>query len=702
MKRLFIYFIIGCLVLLVLSGVVSASDTSDALYAGIIKVTNNGTAVTGVATTISGINTTSLIADGFLHSSANDSAILRSGSDVAFMPGYGTNPWILYVDSIGAGSTFNDIFYTPNVPDGKESYFPGTAGMTTTDHASIELGDNFTVTLSNVRIDTTAGAGKNIFIKNSAIDCSVSAVTDGTISVTIPQLNKTETLVLDGTGSLTQIPTVFGAATHWQACLTNDDATSYVEQNGAHYDTDLFTVQDSTISNGTIDSVTVYFRIYENKGKAAIHTHSTTYYGSEKSPAGTWTTYNEVWVTNPNTSAAWTWQEVNDMEAGVALYWNGGGNARCTWVYAVVSYHYDAVTATLTGISSGEHDIIISADTTNLELDIDGVSDSSALNGTSVPDNANNIISFENDTVLYAGSQEIEIDGVQKQFVDWDYGTTFTDQSGNNNHASPTFRTTSSDADVSANLTDFYPISEATAPAYAVSDAEAFISGAPNITGNFTTSINPSFPGSGIIEDTATSGGTPVQMPFIWLGCLGLLAVSFVTSSVATHFKSNSILPKILIVGILAAALVGLKVFDFWMLLYLIIPLLAFAVAKTHTTWGGESGYNMAGFLAMSFVGMTIINRIMEGAFLSSTDVSILNNVLVFRPVNVFGLFQISVPNMSFLTQGLPHLIRWDYSFFGGNAVIIQYLFYSITAFMAFLLFIIMLGVVFNMLSRSR
>lgn len=46
---------------------------------------------------------------------------------------------------------------------------------------------------------------------------------------------------------------------------------------------------------------------------------------------------------------------------------------------------------------------------------------------------------------------------------EWEYGATFTDLSGNGNDATPTFRTTSSDADVSANLTSFLPVTEAEA-----------------------------------------------------------------------------------------------------------------------------------------------------------------------------------------------------------------------------------------------
>lgn len=739
MKRLFVYAVIGCLLAILLSGVVSASDTSDALYAGTVKVTNNGTAVTGVATTISGINATSLIAAGFLSSSANDSAILRSGADVAYMPGYGSNPWILYVASIGEDSNFNDIFYTPNVHDGKESYFPGEGGLTTSGGASLELGDNFTFSMTGRFDENYSGylvdyqTGLSVFSDGSgnytlSSGATVEILTDSdargtgtTIPVSLPadlEAGELLLIVIDTYHIAAGYPTITTPAGFTQLFKTNFATRKAF---AAYYKMTDGTESDP-VNITTTNSYYAYraFR-YPYVGAPVAGTVVT---GSASAPDPPSLTsgfgdVNTLWIavsgsmaqpTDPPTNYTnFQSQVLNsacvsyaDREYQAASENPGAFTSAGTdWASNTIAIlQPDATTITLNGVSSGEN-MTISADTTNLNFSINGNTDSTPFT-LSIPPLTADLITGSDNTAIYLSSQEVIIDGVQKQYIEWEYGTTFTDQSGNGNDATPTFRTTSSDADVSANLIDFYPISASIAPGYTVSDAEAFISGAPNITGNFSTTLDPSFPGSELVKDTAEDGGTPVQMPFVWLACIGLVSASFLTSAIATKLRSNSILPKVLIVGILTGALVGLKVFDFWMLLYLVIPLLAFAIAKTHTTWGGESGYNMAGFLAMSFVGMTIINRIMEGAFLSSTDVSILNNVLVFRPVNVFGLFQISVPNMSFLTSGLPHLIRWDYSFFGGNAVIIQYLFYSITAFMAFLLFIIMLGVVFNMLSRSR
>jgi len=111
---------------------------------------------------------------------------------------------------------------------------------------------------------------------------------------------------------------------------------------------------------------------------------------------------------------------------------------------------------------------------------------------------------------------------------------------------------------------------------------------------------------------------------------------------------------------------------------------------------------HLIGFLTFVFVGMTLVNRVLEGAFTNMAEIGILNAVLVFREISVFGLFTIPVPNMSFITEGLPRLVRWDYSFFGGNAAIIQYFLYSLTAALAFLLFTLIIGLLYQYFGRAR
>lgn len=111
---------------------------------------------------------------------------------------------------------------------------------------------------------------------------------------------------------------------------------------------------------------------------------------------------------------------------------------------------------------------------------------------------------------------------------------------------------------------------------------------------------------------------------------------------------------------------------------------------------------SMIGFLAFLFVGFSIINRICEGAFTNMAEVINLNDLLIFREVSVFGLFTLPVPNLSYITEGLPRLVRWDYSFFGGNAAIIQYFLYSLTAALSFLLFTLIIGLLYQYFGRAH
>ena len=50
------------------------------------------------------------------------------------------------------------------------------------------------------------------------------------------------------------------------------------------------------------------------------------------------TTFSEQWDTNPYTGSAWTWEEIDALEIGVALRSDGFNWANCTQTYAEVDY----------------------------------------------------------------------------------------------------------------------------------------------------------------------------------------------------------------------------------------------------------------------------------------------------------------------------------------------------------------------------
>ena len=108
----------------------------------------------------------------------------------------------------------------------------------------------------------------------------------------------------------------------------------------------------------------------------------------------------------------------------------------------------------------------------------------------------------------------------------------------------------------------------------------------------------------------------------------------------------------------------------------------------------------MIGFLAFCFVGMTMLNRMAEGALIAADEIAIMNTLTITRDQTIFGLFTVPVINTDFFFTGIPALVRWDYSFFGGNAAIFQYLLYSLTFALTFLLFTVIIGLVSNYFAR--
>lgn len=97
---------------------------------------------------------------------------------------------------------------------------------------------------------------------------------------------------------------------------------------------------------------------------------------------------------------------------------------------------------------------------------------------------------------------------------------------------------------------------------------------------------------------------------------------------------------------------------------------------------------------------MTMLNRLTEGLFIKASDVDIVNTLTITHDQTIFGLFSVPVLNTDFFFIGIPRLVKWDYSFFGGNAAIFQYFLYSLTFALTFMLFITIAGMVFQYFSR--
>lgn len=137
---------------------------------------------------------------------------------------------------------------------------------------------------------------------------------------------------------------------------TTDD-TNGVITGSTSGEVDLYGLPDPSPS-GTINSVTVHFRarwayntyasiVIQSYGTPQVRIGGTTYSGTPQALTGSFASYNRSWSTNPNTSSAWTWKNINDLVAGIRL--NAGlygddkdptqGDAYCSQLWVVVDYN---------------------------------------------------------------------------------------------------------------------------------------------------------------------------------------------------------------------------------------------------------------------------------------------------------------------------------------------------------------------------
>jgi len=149
-----------------------------------------------------------------------------------------------------------------------------------------------------------------------------------------------------GVGLQTEHSTL-GCSANWECVdeVTADEGTTHIQTTGTSWLTDTYTTEDPEASSCTITKVTVYCRagkpsdLASASAKPVIRTYGTVYEGSSSSLTTSWVTINHEWTTNPNTSVAWTWSEIEALECGVSMVsssstWKG----QCTQVYVEVDY----------------------------------------------------------------------------------------------------------------------------------------------------------------------------------------------------------------------------------------------------------------------------------------------------------------------------------------------------------------------------
>lgn len=163
-----------------------------------------------------------------------------------------------------------------------------------------------------------------------------------------------EILVPEAAGDDTELPTQYpDSGEHWDKVddqpAPDDDDTYVSTLTSKNWERDLYQLSSYTGAGGeeTINSVTVYFRYaagggYNVQAMAALKTNGQVYEGPTLNYSGN-DFVTESWecTTNPATDEPWTWEEINELQAGVTIRGNSKTKpALCTQVYVVVNYEF--------------------------------------------------------------------------------------------------------------------------------------------------------------------------------------------------------------------------------------------------------------------------------------------------------------------------------------------------------------------------
>jgi len=111
---------------------------------------------------------------------------------------------------------------------------------------------------------------------------------------------------------------------------------------------DLYNIPSTAIPAGsTINKITFYARFKDygavgnDYAKFAYKSGGTVYYSSALNITDSFAEYSWEQTTNQKTSAAWTIDDINALQIGVALYWEGGKSisaGMCSQLWIIIDY----------------------------------------------------------------------------------------------------------------------------------------------------------------------------------------------------------------------------------------------------------------------------------------------------------------------------------------------------------------------------
>ncbi|AQU05206.1 hypothetical protein [Dehalococcoides mccartyi] len=453
MKKLLVSVILFILVAITGAVPIMASTITDAIYMADIRATN--ASYTAQQVSVPFIWSSQSLLDGYYIDPDFSNLALRDsgGVDIAFMPGYGSNPWMMWVEQISQNSAINYNLYTggDTAMGGKLAYFPDTAGMSVVDSASLELGNDFEIELSGRFNDGynlskfgafwiyTSGTDVSAGNSSSYTETPYNGTTASATSlyganwiaqtfqfsndVAVNQFTFRTQRVGNPTGNFNYaIYATSGDVPTGSALVSGSVVASTISTSAVNHTFDFSNIINLTA--GTRYAIVLSLPNGDSSNKL-------TYWYNPTNPYA-----NGRYYTTNNSGSSWSGTATTDINISIT------GNANNTIVTAA-------------DISSSEHVYKISLSAGTMNIYIDGLLEGSAAFAVSITDNANNLVIGANGSMPYLYYAKITVGGVLKGSWEWQYAATFTDLSGNSNDATPSFRITTTDADVSVAVINY-------------------------------------------------------------------------------------------------------------------------------------------------------------------------------------------------------------------------------------------------------
>lgn len=425
------------------------------------------------------------------------------------------------------------------------------------------------------------------------------------------QLNQTWNTIVNGAGTASNDSSASAGGCYWRAGNS--------EPLWRDLRRSLYLFDTSSLDNSTVIVSAVLSLYGESKSDPSNNTPDINIYSSNPASdtavaAGDYDSVGAIaFCDTPITYANWNTSGYNDFTfnatgiasvnlTGVSYYgarnanydtanssppnW---GNSLETWMFAYFAEQGDGYKPRLT------------VTYWDLKIYIDDVEEDNIVLGSgSVPDNTNGWVFLENDAMPYMEHLKIWVGGSLQQHIEWEYTTgNFTDLSGNSHGAFPTFRTTSSSANVSATLSGFAPVDEAALDTYSLVESYSILTANATLPSGAYDELDVSrIPGGAAANELLAEGDIPQAawwFPFLFIGIcvVGMIIYGATTlgrrslgGGLAEGKVDGSLLIMFIVMETALAVLGIMGVLPKWPFMIFPIAGIAIIISRKHYSWG--------------------------------------------------------------------------------------------------------------------